>query len=231
MSCMLFPSLHVSMFSNTVCVIVCSRCLSWCCKWWPKLSHVGVRKGLWSSREAIVSSQRKDNCDSDEHDGLGALLLRHGKSNINERAPRSPSWSATSGSGQSTMGQVDLWASSCRSDACEYSDRKKKVEEPKNREYMRWQTTRHACELVYKAKHLSRQRLDNRACNRTFTCVTQPRRANYCAIGAFWISFMSSRNGTWCSLTMEYVAGAVIAVFAGLLVVVVCCCGGSTFDW
>ena len=37
-----------------------------------------------------------------------------------------------------------------------------------------WQTTRHACELVCEAKHLSRQRLDTRADHRTLTCATQP---------------------------------------------------------
>ena len=39
----------------------------------------------------------------------------------------------------------------------------------------RWKTTRHAYELDLCNKYLSRQRLENRAEHRTFTCPTQPR--------------------------------------------------------
>ena len=107
-------------------------------------------------------------------------MVRHGKSTTRasvritpvpkpQRKRNSPSRSATSGSGQVTLEQVDSWARSYRSDACRYSDWRKPVSlirrgakaeripaEADN-------APRMPSRFAKQQNTLSRQRLDNRA--------------------------------------------------------------------
>ena len=102
----------------------------------------------------------------------------HACTKATERTETRSQATATSGSGQFTMGQVDLRASTCRSDACRYSDKKKTVHlirrgaKAEKIPAVADNATTHASWFATQNTS-SRQRLDNQADHRTFTCVTQ----------------------------------------------------------